>query len=752
MPIFILSRRQISGESGTILTQAQAQRRSVTGSLTTYAQASGPTSGQLVTVAQARRVGVAGRLRSAALGLRPGSALAAMPVAVSVGAAPQRWEVSTSLGCATKASYTHSGEDETATLTLNVRREALPEQLALTALLGDLPGVGTTLTVDPRQWEETTQDGVTSTTIRLYNRAAYLARSTPLPELVNWVLYPRRQSAGPGPAPRIASVSGLIRQAAHAAGLRFALIGPDPFAGETWQEGRRDTSTEGRTFADLFGEAYGALGYRLIVRGDLLLGVPPGGHITEALPSWTVCEVESLTRRGESGGVPGRIQVSAADAQVPKLKPEAAAQPEGDKQSDRDKQQSWLTYSREGDTLTVSTGYVQGGVVRETQEITLGRVEVRETVDDKEQKRVFDRVLISDTYTTFSYHPSCPEALVSQSTTKHSYGYTLATKTQMRGVSGRMFNGNFAAGDLVGNETEIVAQRWYEGGADAGYLAQRLAQSKRLVSVQQANPDGELDKRGLLEGREYVAQVLTDQYRRVGEAWSHQWGTSGGATVPLYDAETQDAVRLTIKTGTMQSGSEIMRNDPPKVNWPKVEGQPDVPQDVPDLISWPQHAQFVVTGGGPNTLQQSFPMLATASKLHLFAEYLAQANGPVLVRELSLKTPRAALPGDGDVTEFSLSLDGMKRMASLTLETRTEPGLSGVPWPPDRSATLIGVVQARPAASTATVAVLTGVNAAATEGIWQDVAALIPTGTTVSVGASVGLYLGAGGQYVIGGG
>lgn len=752
MPILILPRRIEEGTFGALTTQAQAQRRQVTGALTTYAQASAPASGELVTAAQARRAGVSGRLRSAALGVRPGSALAAMPVAASVGAAPQRWEVSTPLGCATKATYTHSGEDETATLTLNVRREALPEQLALTALLGDLPGVGTTLTVDPRQWEETTQGGVTSTTIRLYNRAAYRARSSPLPELVSWVLYPRRQSAGPGPAPRIASVSGLIRQAAHAVGVRFALIGPDPFAGETWQEGRRDTSTGGRTFADVFGEAYGALGYRLTVRGDLLLGVPPGGNITPTLPAWTVCEVESLTRRGESGGVPGRLQLTAADAQVPKLRPaQVAAQPAGSPQSDLDAQQSWITSSQEGDVLTVSTGYVQGGVVRETQEVTLGRVDVREMVDDKEEVRVFERVLISDTYTTFSYHPSCPEALVGQSTIKHSYGYTLATKTQMRGVSGQMFNGNFAAGDLVGNEVETVQQAWYEGGPDAGYLAQRVAQSKRLVSVQQANPDGPLKDRGALQGREYVAQVLTDQYRRVGEGWSHQWGTSGGATVPLYDAETQETVRLTIKTGTMQSGSEIMRNDPPKVNWPKAEGQTDTPQDVPDLISWPQRAQFVVTGGGPGTLQQSFPMLASMAPLRLFAGYLARANGPVLVRELSLKTPRAALPGDGDVTEFSLSLDGNKRTASITLETRTEPGLTAVPWPPERSQNLSGVVQARPSTGTATVAVLTGVNGGV-EGIWQSVLALVPTGATASVGASVGLYLGAGGQYIIGGG
>lgn len=642
------------------------------------------------------------------------------PVQIIPGAAPQRWALSCPLGRAISANYQHEGDSETATLTLRGEHRA-GGTLAVQAALGEAPALARELAVDTRQYEITrSREEGTTTVLRLYNVAAERARSFALPELVGWVSAPRlNYPDGQGPPLRELGVSDLVRRAFAAAGLAFSLIGPDPYAGETWQETRRDTSTAGRTPADVFGDVYGALGYSLLVRGSGLYGVPPGGSLSGGGEAFTRCEIESLTERGEAGQVPSLIRLSAAERVVrgplagrgDQGEGGTAEPDEGGEQSAEDRAASWLTITPTDQGLAVDAGYVFGGRLRETQQVEIGRVEVREDVEGVQEERVFERVLIADTRTRFWYHPDCPEAVVRQETVKRGYAYGLGTQPRMVGVLGQMFGASLPGGDLVENQTDTVTQGWYEHGQDAGYLNWRRTEGQRLISLEQRNPDDLPERRGPIEGREYVQEVQAEIYRRVGRLWNRYYATTGGAAVPLYDQGSEEAVRLTVRMGAQQTGSETMRNEPPRVEWPAEQAAPEGsdgegeaggpadsadadPNGAPDRaeLNVPQRAAFAVEGGAGGRVEQGFPMLATPAKLPAFAALIAHAAGPRVVQEASLTAPRGLLPGSeisspvsGVVESLSIRIEGGKGGATLRAVSRTPPPLSPVPWPPDNN-------------------------------------------------------------------
>lgn len=612
------------------------------------------------------------------------------PVRVMPGLRPQRWEMICPLGQAVQASYEHSGETETATLTLKTGQQ-LPDALPIYAKLGDAPAFAAHLTVDTRQYEvsRSRSDGVT-TVVRLYNAAAQKAQSEPLPELVDWVYAPRFSfpedytqggKRPPRPALRTIGVSDLVRRGFASIGVGFAVIGADPFEGETYQEKLREVSTRGRTAADLFGETYGALGYRLIVRGAALFGVPPGRGLTDDALTFSRCELDSLTERGEAANVPRMIRLSAADKTVygplPKIPTDST--PEDDAKA------SWLDITPTENGYTYSAGYVFEGLLRETQEGEIGRVEVGETVDGRTMSRVFEGVLISDTRTAFQYHADCPDAVIWQETTKRGFSYSLGTQTRMEAVTGYMYDAYLPAGDLIENTVERVTQEWYEAGDFAGYLKVRRAESSRLVSVAQENAEGSPEQRGAVKAREYVTEVNTDIYRRIGNNWTRSSSVTGGVSVPLYDAGTGEPVRMSLKTGAQRTSTQIMRNDPPRVEWPKKDAQ-DVPQRAE--LSVPQRVAYALQGGNVATLDQSFGMLKTGEKLAMFAELLARANGPRVSHEAALSVPRVLLPGTplkapvaGIVESLSINIDGLRASASVSIGQLETPALTVTAWP-----------------------------------------------------------------------
>lgn len=794
MPMILLFRADAPGgwHAGEFVSTARAERTWQTGSFRTYAQGrTGWVTGEFVSVGRGGTAWRTGQFTSRALGVPAGSPLAGMPVSPVIGGKPVQLEVSCALGKALKASYEHTGEDESATITLRVPRDRVPGNLTLTAsLAGQLPFT-TNLKVDERQWEEKTEKGVKTTTIRLYNEAAYLANTKPLPELVPWVKQPRIVYGDDknGPPLRTLDVSDLVKQAASAAGVSFALLGGDIFAGETWLETKRETSTGGRTFADVFGETYGAAGYRLLVRGNVLCGTPPMQGVTMQEPTFTRCELQTVMRRSERGHVPGRIRLTAGDAHIPK--PDVT-EPEPETPEEQEEQDAALSYIRHTPTETgetISTRYVFGGLIRQTQEIEIGRVTATETVEVDDIKkypvtydsggfisnwsiyqitpnytkkkdgtlilsnytvtRTFNRVLISDQRTTFQYHPDCKEALIRQEVTKKSYGYQLGTEVGPRTVVGTMFSGSLTGGDLVGNELETVTQEWYDKPPLAGFQKSRRAESSRLLAVQQEKAEASPKERGPVAAREYTVKIETERYEKIGKLWERAYSTTGGVNTPLFDTESGEAVRLSLRTGTMQSGSELMENEPPKVTWPEKPGDPDADEEqedqaVPEL-TFPQRQQFSVSGGGFGTVQQSFPMLRNRLKLPMLAALIAHANGPRLRQEITLQRPRMALPGDGAVEGVSLEIDGGKHTMTMTTLSLTAPGVTPTPWPPDNDVASGTVVKVD--GQQVTVRVLADVTDDGTP-IWQDWPATMPKGVTAKVGDTLDVRTSSTGRLV----
>lgn len=668
------------------------------------------------------------------------------PVQIIPGALPVRWRLSCPLGRA-QGSYQHDGATETATLTLSGK--ATPgDTLPISASLSDQIALVRTLTVDPNQREVTRDREGVKTTIRLYNPSAERARSAPLPELVSWRLYPHVDAGQSGVPLREVGVGDLVRRGFAAAGVGFALVGSDPFEGLTWQEKVRDYSTAGKTAASLFGDTYGALGYQLIVRGGSMFGLPPGASLDGSAETFTACQIESLTTRTEAGQVPGRIRVTAADRTVlgplPQVDEERAPTPE------EDAALSWNRITPTATGFTVDAGYVFGGAVRETQQVEIGRVEVTETVDGKAKTRVFDRVLISDTRTLNFYHPQNLKALVRQEVRKRGYSYGLSTQTQMVGVTGQMFGASLPGGDLVEDSTETITQAWYESGEHAGTLASRHVQTRRLVSVEQEAAEEDPEKRGPVKAKEYVGQADIEVYRPIRNQWHRSWWKVGGNTLPVYDSESQEAVRLGVKTGTQECGSEIMDNQPAKVEWPKKSSHADdAEQQAPERaeLSVPQRAAFAVAGGGTGTLEQNFPMLTAPARLPAFAELLALANGPRRVEEVQLKVPKGALPGSriqspvtGVVESLSITTDRGKGSASLSAVQRLAPALTAIPWPAEPGPVQGFVESVKGRAVTVSLAAGGTLTAY-----------LLPKASEPAVGSVVSVGINSKGQHVLGG-
>lgn len=750
MPLILGRLPEPTAGDGAVLrhtTQAQARRRVVVLRFAAFVEGrTGYAVQRHTSTVQGQTAWRVQRHTSRALGVQVSTGLAGAAQAgvhLLEGRAAVPIEATCILGKAVKASYEHTGDNETATVTIRGARETVPDTLVLDIIQNGVRGFTASLTVDKSQWEESTQEGVKMTTIRLYNATADTLNSKPLPPLTPWEINPRVQTAAQGMPLRAVGVNELIYRAANAVGVKLVLMGDQVFADEHWLESRRETTTEGRTLADLLSDTYGAAGCQILIRGAVVYVVPPGERLSDAQLTFTPCELRNFMRRKEGGQLPGRLDLSAADAQVPRLKLGAGEQPA----PESDAAMSFIRRTPTGDGgETITTKYVQGGLLRQTQEVVLGRVEVKETVDDKEQTRVFDRVLISDVRTDYTYHPTAKEALIGQKTVKRSYGYTLGTKTEIRGVSGVMFAGFLTGGDLVGEEVEQVTQQWYENGPNQGYLRQRIAQGSQIANVQQKDAEEEPDKRGPVLAREYVTKTDYEEYTRFGDLWERSYGTMRGVSVPLFDTSSGEAVRLATRTGSTVRASELMENEPPKVAWPNLAAQ-NSDEGATEEMSVPQHSRFVLSGNGTAQVSRTFGMLRNRAKLPLLARWIAQSLAPRLRQEVQLNRAVGYLPGDGNLASLSLEIDTASRTRKISLTTLDfdrVSSVSEVPWPQPFG--LSGVVVSR-IGDTVQVQVLSGVSAGGT-GTWREVSAYL-TGDPPKRGDSVTVRLDGQGRYVV---
>lgn len=550
---------------------------------------------ELTHVAGTRPAGTA-ELLHVALAWRPAPGQDAPPAPqVIYGTVPATVRVRTSLGNPVSVELSDDGTGPTGTITLP--GVITPGEGSVTATVevqgsggtaGTLEGVSqpysvrtsvrqVTLDLDD-QWEVDETRGLERTTVRAHTAAAVRLSTVRLPELVDFIRKPtprpeRGQDCRARPEPQTMRVSGVVARAVQAAGVSLS-FGPnvDPLAGEVWTEWDTPYSTAGKTPQQILDDTYLAIGWHPVIRrfGSFvqLLILPPGGS-DGTLDTTGDDLLSGGTRRQESAQLPASVVMTGADLLVdlPDLGNliQLAPDPTGFEQEIRPNLQ-WLrsapTPDGKGEVRTAYNkvlGQITGVYSTVTQRLT-----VQEQVNGQTVTREFGRVLTSEEHTTSTYHPTCADMLLRQQTVKSSWGYTVATKvsTEITGAYG--FISAVTAGDPLGEETELIEQTW----SPEGWLQSRIKTTRKLSSVQQANPDGDLTERGPLAPFEFLERVRFETFRPSGSGWLMEWRESGGIPVPVYDADSFDPVRLGVRGGTVTSGTELMDAAPTRVTCP----------------------------------------------------------------------------------------------------------------------------------------------------------------------------------------
>ncbi|UQN05445.1 hypothetical protein [Deinococcus sp. QL22] len=572
-----------------------------------------------------------------------------MPIQIRPGVLPDIWETSCSLGQVQSLSYEHSGIDETATLTLLNVGAPSSGSVSFTAGLRNGTSLSRTLKLDAGQYETNWTPEGSVTTVRLLNETAEKARTKRLSELLPWKLNPRGDMrnvpCAQRPKPRTLTVDALLTQAAGNAGVQFVQL-QRPLGAETYMEGMRDIKVQGRTFAELFNEIYSGIGYQLIVRGNVVYGLGPGQAISGA--GSTPLPVLTHTERGERAQTPGLIRLTGGDqlAKRPNLVSFAPLAPDPEAWRiavSPDHQWVVREFTQTGEVMRGFTK-LNGQIVR-TVEITTDRVVVKEEGETPE--KIFNNVLMGYNTTELEFDPECPDKLLWERTVKRSYGYSAATKIKSSYIAGGPVGGGFSAGDTGDDEQEIIEHRWGPEGIER----QTITVKGRVTAMQQQGADGELADRGALISRETQAEVLNETYTQIGGEWWNFYNVSGAVALPVYDLESQEPVRLNIKTGSSASGSK------------KMDGMPKTFKcnaDCPAALAFPNQAAGIVIGGGGTITDASFPVVAREAKLKSLIPLVVKSLAPRVVHRLTLAQPVNVQPGTttgyGICSSFSLSL------------------------------------------------------------------------------------------------
>lgn len=462
------------------------------------------------------------------------------------------------------------------------------------------------------QFEVDGPAGQEVTTLRAFSRPLQALDSVRLPEFVPFMLKPTpRPPKGTGcesrPPPQKCGVTSIVREAAQAAGVSLSFPMGDPLAGQQWTEWSAPYSTLGRSPRQVIEDTYGAAGHLIIPRGTIgppaLLIFPPLGQVTtgpDLSPDQTAGNVR---RRRETAQTPASVTVTGVDYAhpLPSIEDLLATAPDpASLGRELYKDNAWYVNSPTSDgSGEVITSYRKsGGQLVNTTVITAQNVTVREMVDETEQIREFGKVLTAWESTQLDYHTICKDMLLRQNTRKRSWGYSLSTQTSTVIASGPAYIGGWPAGDPQADELELVEQTW----SPEGYLSRKVITTVRISSMKQRDPEADPKERGPLQTHELVERIRSETYFPDGNGgWWMEWQESGGQPTPLYDEVTLEAIRLTVRTGTVISGRQKLDSAPPMARCPEQCGErrrklpnvlrvrsPDGRQgnDVTRTISW----------------------------------------------------------------------------------------------------------------------------------------------------------------------
>lgn len=515
------------------------------------------------------------------------------PVEVIVGTLPVTATVTTNAGQPLSVEYTDDGTGPTMTVTAFTRpggsaltaqfsfsgpsgkagREGGPlEALPPTSLQGyEVRSSSRAVTLDlDDQYQR--DDGTGVYTLRGYSKAAVRLNSLKLPELVSFALAPtpRPKPTTPcneRPKPQRAFVSGVVAQALQAAGvtLSFERAG-DPLAGQEWVEWEKPYSTKGKTPAQVLEDTYYAVGWQgslqLIGSNAVLYLYPPGGSLGDmSVNNDTTIRGGSTAR--VSAQFPAVVDVQGVDVKddLPDLKALVGGAPDPaayDREVQREAQ--WYENTSAPDGGEIVTSYFKTlGRITATSRVTRQDVTVQEAVDGESTSRTFTGVLTGWETTDLAFSPACPDMLLRQRTVKRSWGYGVGTELTTVNVSAIAYYAALPAGDPLDTETEVIEQTWNP----EGWLQSRVTKTRKVTSVKQDNAEGAPDERGPMQAHEFVDRILSERWYPEGTGWVREWEESGGQPVPLFDAESLDAVRLAYRATTLTSGREKLDSAPP---------------------------------------------------------------------------------------------------------------------------------------------------------------------------------------------
>jgi hypothetical protein len=613
------------------------------------------------------------------------------PTVIRAGRPIRQTTITSSNGQVLSAQYSHSGTRESLVLTVvGTATPAAGTMLNVTVSETEgslsLGSLAISLDADPNQYEQrTTANGVTST-LYGYNKAASQLGSFRLSELIPWQLSPtppadfRIPCAGRPTLQQVGVTDTLVRAFAQA-GMSLAIPGGDPFVSQTWRERDRDYSTLNKTPDQVFADSLGQLGYTYVVRGTGAYALPPGqGFVADTVNALDLEGQPSI--RAEAANAPSRIVMTGAPllaAKVDILQLAANAPDPASLTREVSPTVDWYVT-----TPTAGGEVIKGfrkvlGVITSTVELILSDVTVTETVNGTPTSRTFSHVVTGFTSSSSMYDPNCSDAMIRQDTVKKTYSYTLNTQTTSQIFSGPGFGGSCDTGDTLSDESQTIFQTF----SAEGYLSARVTNSTKLVSLQQTAADGPAAGRGAMQGREYLKTVLSENFAPIqGGQWLRTFSLSGAQQLPLYDATSGDAVRLTTRGGTFNSASEVLDAAPAQVRCPDPCSA--------SLVSYPQVLTAVLPAGREGQERtSSVPMVADGAVLNTLMQNFIKASGSTVSSDVSLSAAKDWRPGvnlsgqaQGVVESFSLNASGGLAHTNLQARRRIDGVGSVVPTIP----------------------------------------------------------------------
>ncbi|AWT34500.1 hypothetical protein DM785_02275 [Deinococcus actinosclerus] len=570
------------------------------------------------------------------------------------------------------ATYDHTGpyEDLEVTIAGLYPLESPDVLVQLTGyadgvIVGELP----TRTFLSLSQEPETDEAAGTTTYRYRTSLDDILRGLKLPELVPWKLNPsanlcaERQRLG---------VSGFVQQVFRIRVDPAFLLESDPLRNSEWIEGLIDESTLNITPLDLWGKTYGALGMELHVEplgaGVRLVGRWPQPVTMQSGPEIPADVRLSSQPRYQRFQTPKRLTVRGAPHWTP-LTPAAlldwiGAHPDR-LALEREIMPSseWFEAPERSGTTTVQRGArkLNGQLVAQI-EVTTDDVIATETVDGQTRLRLYRGVATGLKTTRTTYDPDCPARPTYQETESRTWAYQLDTETGVLALPGPGLNTTVTVGAEVAREITRTTYTY----SPQGYLAAKTTSTERTGSLEQVNAESAPGDRGAVTARETLRQSVTERWAPAGGGqWAYDPGTSGQTLLPLYDAQTGEAIRTVAVTRATPDAPRLTDQAPPSYD---CRPYCEVIRDVLDDTGVTLHAG---EAGRAEPREINVPMLSATDLLGAARQAMAN-TWHRRERTLSVAWPVGYTPGtwlsDGRVQSLRITVTPSEAGLEVTSE------------------------------------------------------------------------------------